>query len=160
MNAYPQHVDNRYCFHLWCAFRWAAATAEFKIPTVSEMDLDTQTDVAELQADLPVLPCPNPVASGTLKCEACLGGCQLLNDIHIPPPSSSDIASEHGGRRKHSTSAIGNERAHYVFPNASQENVPDVILYRSGAVGFLYASVRTAEATQKAWSSPAYKYSQ
>ena len=45
---------------------------------------DTKADIAGLTSTLPKLPCPLPT-DGNLKCEACLGGCGLYDDIHVPP---------------------------------------------------------------------------
>ena len=57
------------------------------------------------------------------------------------------------GKPKPSKSVIGNERAHYTVPSKDNASYPDVILYRSGANPFLYASVR-AEPGQASWPTP------
>jgi hypothetical protein len=129
--------------------QWAEAAKTFGIKTLSDMDAETQGDVALLRSDLPTLPCSDPSTSGSLKCEACLGGCELWNDIHVTaPPSATPIHAPKPG------SAVGNERTHYVMPNVSSA-ARDVILYRSGEVPFLYASVRSGpDVTQSAWAQP------
>ena len=100
------------------------------ILALNETDGQTRADVALLAPDLPTLPCGgSPTESGTYKCEACLGGCQLYSGL---------------------SPALGlaNERAHWDLPGGNG----DAIVYRSHA-GALYASVRSRGATsQAAWT--------
>lgn len=74
-------------------------------------------------------PCDNGAGSGTLKCEACKGGCQVY---------SSPGTKGHG---------IANERAHYQVPRSSA----DVLLFRAHS-DTLWASVRLDGDTQANWS--------
>ena len=96
------------------------------IKKLSEMDTETQSDIAALTYRMDDLPCNN--SAGTLKCEGCRGGCQLYSSL------------PHDG--------IANERTHWTLPKAKaeqdSESVTDVIAYRSHA-GALYASVRKSE---------------
>eukprot|EP01116_Phalansterium_solitarium_P000090 TRINITY_DN10058_c0_g1_i2.p1 TRINITY_DN10058_c0_g1~~TRINITY_DN10058_c0_g1_i2.p1 ORF type:complete len:419 (-),score=100.75 TRINITY_DN10058_c0_g1_i2:31-1287(-) len=102
------------------------------IPTVTQMDAETQADVATL-ANEQLLPCGPAQTDGTLKCEACLSGCQLWSDI----PKSLKLA---------------NERTHYVVPGTSGSSQTDVLLYRS-QINRLYVSVRWS--LDSSWSIPA-----
>eukprot|EP00041_Stephanoeca_diplocostata_P019697 m.428250 g.428250 ORF g.428250 m.428250 type:complete len:491 (+) comp21375_c0_seq4:217-1689(+) len=138
---------------------WATATAQYGIKRLADMDSTTQQDIATLAPDLPTLPC-GPVGGGTLKCEACIGGCQLYSDIATaaartaPLGSADEFSTEMPFDQTHSV--IGNERAHYTIPisaNTNGSGVPDVILYRSGTLPVLLASVRT-QPGQKAWPQP------
>eukprot|EP00040_Diaphanoeca_grandis_P018939 m.99701 g.99701 ORF g.99701 m.99701 type:complete len:474 (+) comp27180_c1_seq2:174-1595(+) len=132
--------------------QWADATQQYGIKSLADMDDQTKHDVSLLSEDLAALPCAQP-SEGTLKCEACLGGCQIWNDIHVPPPPPP-VSMYTPQLIKHSSTAIGNERAHYVVPsNNSSATLPDVILYRSGLVPQLFASVRTTPG-QKSWPTP------
>ena len=72
------------------------------ITTLANMDSTTQSDIATLE-NFDVLPCAN-ASSGSLKCEACAGGCQSLENIQN----------------------MTDELTHYVVPDGSA----DVILYR------------------------------
>ena len=94
---------------------FAPVTAAFKIGTVGDMDGTTQQDIAGAHDGSPAEydPACGPgsplsAAQGTLKCEACRGGCQVYKDIDF-------------GLR------LANERTHYVAASAHTE----VILYRS-----------------------------
>lgn len=114
---------------------WEAAGAIYGIKTLAEMDKHTQHDMKQLRPDLPLAPCD--LAQGTLKCEACIGGCQLY-----------DRAIPHGAVQGEESTKIGNERAHYSVPKG------DVILYRSGSDPYLFASVRAIGGLQTDWSVP------
>ena len=48
---------------------------------------------------------------------------------------------------------VGNERAHYIVPANTSSNAgfPDVILYRSGEAGFVYAATRGGGPKQSDW---------
>jgi len=137
-------------------------------------------DMAYLNAQEGGVPCP-AASSGTLKCEACPGGCQLYDKIPFAPPplalGDGQLGSEqmmatlqdgqlslgseqvahpgHAGHlgRPHPKSLIGNERTHYSVPPGGNASIPDVILYRSGTTPFLWASVRT-EPGQASWPEP------
>lgn len=111
---------------------WAEASQALGFKLVSEMDAQTQADIVTLRPDLPVLPCDPK--SGTLKCEACLGGCPLY----------SKLPSELKSNTRH-------ERTHYRVPG----NASDVVLWRSYTEPILYASIRANETSgQQAWGSP------
>ena len=93
------------------------------IKTLSQMDRQTQQDVGSTLLSRGVRsgfepPCEN--GEGTLKCEACKGGCQVYN-------STGTIG--HG---------IANERTHYSTPGSES----GVILFRAHSDS-LWASVRT-----------------
>jgi hypothetical protein len=91
---------------------------------LNETDSETQTDIATL-SDWTKLPCPG-TTEGSLKCEACLNGCQ-------PWPSQFNGTMS---------------RSHYNVPGGAS----DVILYKGGANELsLYASVRTGD---NAWNGP------
>lgn len=114
------------------AYKQAAAANGVKL--LADMDDETQKDVAELvgggASDGFQTPCDNGKDSGTLKCEACKGGCQVY---------SSPGTVGHG---------IANERAHYRVPKSKA----DVILFRSHS-DTLWASVRLDGDTQANWSA-------
>ena len=110
---------------------WAVASAALGFRALGEMDPQTRADVAALGPQAGAKPCANGTASGVFKCEACAGGCQLWDDV---PHELYD--------------AIGNERAHFERPGG------DTLLYRSGEVGFVYASTRGADRSQGAWGAP------
>jgi hypothetical protein len=115
---------------------WEKASAQHKFLTLREVDAQTQADVAQLYTPTPMdkLPCGPASTDGTLKCEACLGGCQLYDSIPAEMQAN-----------------IGNERTHYIVPRTET----DVILYRSGKLPHMYASVRAnMSAGQAAWSMP------
>lgn len=93
-----------------------AASAALGIVTVNATDAQTQADIATL-SNWSVLPC-GPLSTGSLKCEACVNGCQPWNNF----PN------------------ISNERSHYIVPGGGA----DVILYRSSrGILNLHASTRT-----------------
>jgi hypothetical protein len=104
------------------------ASAAAGVLLLNETDAETQADVATLLPSMPSLPCADPLSGGTLKCEACLGGCQIYASL--------------------STSlGLANERAHWNLP----QGAGDAIVYRSHA-GALYASVRPpGSAKQTDW---------
>jgi hypothetical protein len=112
------------------------ASAAAGILTANETDAQTQADVAELRATrLPGggVPCADAAASGSLKCEACDGGCQVYADL----PHNASLA---------------NERTHWKVPAGAAYAGADVLLYRCGASAF-YASTRPAAGPAGAWSS-------
>lgn len=124
------------------------------------MDAVTQKDVATLNAQETGVPCN--FKSGTMKCEACVGGCQLWDDAVIPvpppPPAPLNVRNEKGNNGhlgKKIQQMIGNERSHYVVPgtNTSAAGYPDVILYRSGEAGYMFAGMRNGP-KQSDWISP------
>jgi len=104
---------------------FAAATKAHGIRTLGEMDSQTFADVATLSSELPRLPCN--ASDGTLKCEACLGGCQIYSSIDF-------------------SLRLANERTHWKVPGRDM----DVIAYRSED-NFLYTSVRVNSTLQNAW---------
>ena len=117
--------------------QWREASQALGIKTKAQMDPATISDMATLTPQLRA-----PLPCGPRKCEACLGGCQVWDAI---PKSSQPF--------------IGNERTHYDVPGKDA----DMILYRSGKVGFLWASYREnrsssagqgPEALQRAWQAP------
>jgi len=108
-----------------------AATAAFHIPALPDMDAQTQEDFRQLAArfDAGETPC-DPEKDGTLKCEACAGGCQIYDSI----PFSLNMA---------------NERTHWLLPGKGGKE--DIIAYRSSKTHKLWASKRTGH-QQAAWS--------
>lgn len=116
---------------------WEAASKALGFLTLDKMDAQTQSDIAQLnaaaQTGMGELPC-SPPASGSLKCEACLGGCQLFDAI--PYESQPNVSLE---------------RAHYTVPNSTA----DVILYRGSTGGFVWAATRSnMSAGQDVWQGP------
>eukprot|EP01084_Bolivina_argentea_P050636 93131_1 len=98
--------------------QFSAATKYYNIPTVIDMDKQTQNDIALLTKKMDGF-CDKQKQIGTLKCETCShGGCQLYSEIN-------------------KSLSVGNERSHYVLPSGEK----DIILYRSGDY-VLYASLR------------------
>eukprot|EP01084_Bolivina_argentea_P050637 93132_1 len=99
--------------------QFSKQTKTFKIPTLNEMDTETQKNINSLNKEMKGF-CQNE-DSGTLKCEVCPNGCQLYNSI------DPDIE-------------IGNERSHYILPAHDM----DVILYRDSnhTSAILYTSIR------------------
>eukprot|EP00911_Craspedida_sp_UC1_P003025 UC1_evm7s2203 len=145
----------------WVPNEWRAASEKLGFKTLDQMDAQTQSDVATLSATESGLPCDKDLSlgggGGTLKCEACEGGCQRWNDI---PKSTQPY--------------IGNERSHYRVPTDLTKKTPrgkkgagggggggdsppvrarDVILYRSGKIPFLWASLRNGT-SQHDWGAP------
>jgi hypothetical protein len=114
---------------------WAAASKALGIGALPAQDAQTVADVRPLSPREAFTPCADPATSGTLKCEACTGGCALWDAI---PKATQPL--------------IGNERSHYLKPGSGD----GVILYRSGANGVLYAALRSANASaeQAAWGAP------
>jgi len=112
---------------------YAAATAAQGIKQLAEMDEQTQADIAGLVGNGVgtgfVPPCETGGDSGTLKCEACRGGCQFYQ-----APTSKGLG-------------LANERTHYNVPNSSS----DVILFRAHS-GTLWSSEREDGMTQEHWS--------
>ena len=114
----------------------AAAAAANGVVHLHSMDATTRGDIARLTAngvaDAFIPPCDGVgPSSGTLKCEGCVGGCQLYD---------SPGTKGHG---------IANERCHYDVPHSSA----DAMLFRSHA-NVLYASVRGDTASgQAGWSA-------
>jgi hypothetical protein len=106
------------------------ASAAAGILTVGQTDEQTQADVAALKSSCAAGrgPCESAASGGTLKCEACAGGCQEY--MHLP----------------HS---FANERSHWVLPGS----VTDVLVYRTHD-SLLHASVRLDGASQANWSQP------
>jgi hypothetical protein len=101
------------------------ASRALGILTINETDATTKADIATL-SDWRQLPC-GPESSGSLKCEACLNGCQAWDN----QPN------------------ISNERTHFEVPGRDST----VLLYRS-TVGTLnlHASVRSHP--DAAWVGP------
>ena len=110
---------------------WAAASKALGFKTLTDMDPTTQQDVRRLTAVEEFDPC-GPTTDGTLKCEACMGGCQLWDSFTTP---------------------FSNERTHYRMPSGGSSGIDDVILYRTGVVGQVYASTRMGT-TQNDWTAP------
>lgn len=112
---------------------YAAAAAANGVQQLADMDSQTRADVATLVGNGVstgfVPPCEAGGASGTLKCEACPGGCQLY-----ATPSSKGLG-------------LANERTHYPVPNSTR----DVILFRAHS-GTLWSSVRIDGSTEGNWS--------
>jgi predicted neuraminidase len=112
---------------------WAPASKALGFKTIDQMDKQTQADVALLSPEMADVPCPT-AEDGSLKCEACPGGCQIWDEIPFH---------------------VSNERTTYLIPNASKT---DVILYRTDGTlpggEVLYASTREGSAEQKSWSTP------
>lgn len=117
--------------------QWAEASLKLGFKTRGQMDATTVGDMATLAPQLQA-----PLPCGPRKCEACVGGCQVWDAI---PRAAQPF--------------IGNERAHYDIPNSDA----DMILYRSGLAGYLWASYRAnktavagqgPEAQQRAWGAP------
>jgi hypothetical protein len=104
---------------------FAAATKMLNIKTIVQMDSETQKDIMPLTAT--DVPCESSNKTGTLKCEACKGGCQLWN--HIPWESR-----------------MSNERTHWELPGGGG----DVIAYRSED-HYLWATVRRHSTLQSDW---------
>ena len=102
---------------------FAAATAALGIKTLVEMDPQTAGDLKSLGGSTAPTPSCDPKRSGSTKCEACPGGCQLQNTINY-----------HLG--------IANERTHWVAVNQTF----DVIAYRSEDHQ-LWASTRNLSTT-------------
>lgn len=63
---------------------WEEASRKYGVATISGMTQQVQDDVATLSATEPTVPCES--GAGTLKCEACAGGCQLWDSINLPVP--------------------------------------------------------------------------
>jgi len=104
---------------------FAAATRVHGIRTLADMDAETQADLLILGPTKVAVPCDPQ--DGTLKCEACAGGCQIYASI------DHDLK-------------IANERSHWTVPG--KQNT-DVIVYRAGSI--LWASVRVNSTDQLAW---------
>jgi hypothetical protein len=111
--------------------QFESATTAFNIPALPQMDLQTQADLASVSESFAAgaTPCAE-LKDGTLKCEACRGGCQVWDTIPF------DIG-------------MSNERTHYVLPES--KGMQDMILYRSGKTHTLWASKRNGTA-QSGWS--------
>jgi hypothetical protein len=101
---------------------FAVATAALGIKSLAEMDAQTAGDLKSLGGSTAPTPSCDEV-SGSTKCEACPGGCQLQNTI-----------SYHLG--------IANERTHWIAVNQTF----DVIAYRSEDRQ-LWASTRNLSTT-------------
>ena len=111
--------------------QFESATAAFNIPALPQMDPQTRADLASVDASFAAgeTPC-DELRDGTLKCEACRGGCQIWDTI------SFDIG-------------MSNERTHYVLPQS--KGMQEMILYRSGKTHTLWASKRNGT-SQEGWS--------
>ena len=125
----------------WAANATPAGFAHISVSagilTANQTDALTQSDVFSpgFSAAMPALPCGDPATSGTLKCEACLHGCQDFERLTSSPAGL----------------AIANERSHWTVPLATpQWGGADVLVYRSKANALL-AAVRPAG--QRAWGS-------
>ncbi len=114
--------------HLGVPSAFAAASRVHGIKTLAEMDAQTRTDFAMVGATSVKTPCA-PKTDGTLKCEACAGGCQIYSGIDW-------------------TFRVANERTHWEVPGATDT---DVILYRMQDHS-LWASTRHNSTDQKAWT--------
>lgn len=90
---------------------FADATAKLGIKSLQEMDPQTQTDMQELNEvnSGKKLPCEPANVTGTLKCEACEGGCQVYDSIDY-------------------SLKIANERTHWVVPGGKQDVVSHVVV--------------------------------
>lgn len=104
----------------------SAAAAANGIRRLADMDDETRADIRELvgngvRDDFEV-PCDVGHGAGTLKCEACPGGCQLY---------STDSPS----------AGLANERSHYSLPRTMNDRL-DVILFRAHSKT-MWASVRS-----------------
>jgi hypothetical protein len=117
--------------------QWVEASQKLGFKARGQMDATTVSDMATLDPQI-----QKPLPCGPRKCEACAGGCQVWDAI---PKAVQPF--------------IGNERTHYDIPHSDA----DMILYRSGAAGFLWASYRAnktaaagegPEAQQRAWGAP------
>ena len=107
------------------------ASALRNVSTVSGMDAATQADVAVLLGGI-VPPCAAADGSdGSIKCEACAGGCQAWSSIS---PALK----------------LANERTHYVGGGGGGDS--DILLYRS-SINKLYASWRIG-GNGGAWTAP------
>jgi len=111
--------------------------------TANETDEETQTDLfsSGFTPSLPSLPCSDPATGGTLKCEACLHGCQYYENLTSFPRGTSGIA---------------NERSHWVVPASNREwGGGDVLVYRSSSSSesVLLSSFRPSG--QRQWSTGA-----
>ena len=111
--------------------QFESATAAFRIPSLRQMDSQTQADLAAVGTSFAAgeTPCAE-LKDGTLKCEACRGGCQIWDSIPF------DVG-------------MSNERTHYVIPQST--GLQDMILYRSGKTHTLWASKRNGT-SQSGWS--------
>lgn len=112
--------------------QFVAASKAFNIPSLPEMDLQTQDDFRSLDKtfDDGRTPCA-PESDGTLKCEACAGGCQIYDSINF-------------------SLGMANERTHFIAPSSNA--MRDTILYRSGKTHTLWASVRNGT-EQESWTA-------
>eukprot|EP00911_Craspedida_sp_UC1_P002568 UC1_evm3s1904 len=123
---------------------YAKPAAANGVRQLADMDDQTRADIAMLTQNGVgtgfVPPCAgeskvspdsgnNSSGSGTLKCEACAGGCQ-----HYAETSSRGLG-------------LANERTHYRIPNSTA----DVILFRAHS-GTLWSSVRVDGRTEGNWS--------
>ena len=106
---------------------YAAAAAANGVLPLSSVDAQTRADVATLSAEPSAAQLPCDAADGTLKCEGCVGGCQLYEKL----PTSARLA---------------NERSHWQLPNGSG----DVMVYRSHSKA-LWAAARLGGKTQADW---------
>ena len=104
-----------------------SVTKELKIKNILQMDDETQRDIMGLSATSQQVPCQSSNITGTLKCEACAGGCQIWNHIDFGLKMS-------------------NERTHWLVPGGAA----DVIAYRSND-HFLWATVRRGSTSQADW---------
>jgi hypothetical protein len=101
------------------------ASKQYNIVPVSQMDAQTQADIATL-SNWSVLPCGS-ASTGTLKCEACVNGC--LQSMTLPDVTGLP--------------------SHYQVPNSAS----DMILYSSTA-GKDYISASTRASPSSTWSTP------
>ena len=86
---------------------FSATTSAFKIGTIGDMDLTTQQDIASVHDGNPSLyepMCgPDSITSktqGTLKCEACAGGCQVRKDRSHDEHARAHTHAPRGGERE------------------------------------------------------------
>ena len=99
-----------------------------------------QADIALLGPEMETLPCNT--TAGTLKCEGCVGGCQLYDTLPLV--------------------GLANERAHWDLPPSTRERLggdySDVIVYRSHSAA-LFASVRKSRNSSSSRDATTDKHS-
>jgi len=115
---------------------FAAASAALNISALPAQDAQTRADIAALHDGEPAMYEPGcgpgsagAARDGTLKCEACRGGCHIYASID-------------------KTLGIANERTHFSAPDGSTET----ILYRAQN-HLLWASTRNASSSSSSSSS-------
>ena len=96
---------------------WAATNARLGIQTLSQMDAETQSDVASLLGG------ERPCEANATKCEYCVGGCQ---DLRAVAAKSAECTPEDLG-------GPWIERTHWTVPSHAAGNATstDILLYRA-----------------------------